>query len=415
MNIKFSTYAKKSGLSQILVRMYYKGFDVSAKLDLFLVEGDWDSELQLAKSSNLVNEKLLKLKSEILIRYNEDYTRGQIINSIWLKRVISDVFDRPHNENSLICQDKYLYFSDFCKYWLDEKSSKWKVNSKDYIGKSLLAQYEKFVEVFCEFEKTLESKIVLKDMSVDDFYEFANYLESAGYNPKTIERQIGRMKFFCLRCDEESIKISPAFRQRIYIDKDDEFDGIYLTEDEVMKIYNKDFSFDEKLQIAKENLLIGVFTGLRKSDYLSNLDLSNIDENYITITTQKTKTKVVIPIHWVIKEIISSRFGQLPPKMNEYEFGKAIKTIGMLCEFDEVVFGKKWNPKKKRKEKGYFKRYELFTTHICRRSMASNLYGKIPDDAILSILGWSNSAMLQRYNQTTKKQHADKLMNYWQK
>jgi integrase len=223
------------------------------------------------------------------------------------------------------------------------------------------------------------------------------------------------MKFFCLRCDEESIKISPAFRQRIYIDKDDEFDGIYLTEDEVMKIYNKDFSFDEKLQIAKENLLIGVFTGLRKSDYLSNLDLSNIDENYITITTQKTKTKVVIPIHRVIKEIISSRFGQLPPKMNEYEFGKAIKTIGMLCEFDEVVFGKKWNPIKKRKEKGYFKRYELFTTHICRRSMASNLYGKIPDDAILSILGWSNSAMLQRYNQTTKKQHADKLMNYWQK
>jgi len=388
---------------------------VSAKLDLFLVEGDWDAELQLAKSSNLVNEKLLKLKSEILIRYNEDYTRGQIINSIWLKRVISNVFDRPHDENSLICQDKYLYFTDFCKYWLKDKSAKWKVNSKEYIGKSLLAQYEKFVDVFCEFEKTLESKIVLKDMSVDDFYEFANYLESAGYNPKTIERQIGRMKFFCLRCDEESIKISPAFRQRIYIDKDDEFDGIYLTEDEVMKIYNKDFSFDEKLQIAKENLLIGVFTGLRKSDYLSNLDLSNIDENYITITTQKTKTKVVIPIHWVIKEIISSRFGQLPPKMNEYEFGKAIKTIGMLCEFDEVVFGKKWNQKKKRKEKGYFKRYELFTTHICRRSMASNLYGKIPDDAILSILGWSNSAMLQRYNQTTKKQHADKLMNYWQK
>jgi integrase len=395
--------------------MYYKGFDVSAKLDLFLEPSDWDSELQLAKSSNLVNEKLLKLKSEILIRYNEDYTRGQIINSIWLKRVISDVFDRPHDENSLICQDKYLYFTDFCKYWLKDKSAKWKVNSKEYIGKSLLAQYEKFVEVFCEFEKTLESKIVLKDMSVDDFYEFANYLESHGYNPKTIERQIGRMKFFCLRCDEESIKISPAFRQRIYIDKDDEFDGIYLTEDEVMKIYNKDFSFDEKLQIAKENLLIGVFTGLRKSDYLSNLDLSNIDENYITITTQKTKTKVVIPIHRVIKEIISSRFGQLPPKMNEYEFGKAIKTIGMLCEFDEVVFGKKWNPIKKRKEKGYFKRYELFTTHICRRSMASNLYGKIPDDAILSILGWSNSAMLQRYNQTTKKQHADKLMNYWQK
>ena len=118
------------------------------------------------------------------------------------------------------------------------------------------------------------------------------------------------------------------------------------------------------------------------SDYLTKLDLNNIKDDYITITTQKTKTKVVIPVHNIVKEIIKNNFGQLPPKMNAYEFGKSIKIIGQICKFDELVFGKKWNADKKRKETGYFKRCELFTSHIARRSMASNLYGKIPNDAI---------------------------------
>jgi len=85
----------------------------------------------------------------------------------------------------------------------------------------------------------------------------------------------------------------------------------------------------------------------------------------------------------------------------------------MICGFDNLVYGKKWNSETKRKERGYYKRYELFTTHICRRSMASNLYGKISDTAIMSIMGWQTSDMLQKYVQTSKKEYANQLKNYW--
>jgi integrase len=413
MNIKFSTYAKKSGLSQVLVRMYYKGFDVSAKLDLFLEPSDWDLELQLAKSSNLVNEKLLKLKSEILIRYNEDYTRGQIINSIWLKRVISDVFDRPHDENSLICQDKYLYFTDFCKYWLKDKSAKWKVNSKEYIGKSLLAQYEKFVEVFCEFEKTLESKIVLKDMSVDDFYEFANYLESAGYNPKTIERQIGRMKFFCLRCDEESIKISPAFRQRIYIDKDDdEIESVYLSEEEIDKIYNLQID-DENLDNARDLLVISCFSGLRVSDLMHSLDTSKVKDGIISIRTKKTGAFVKIPVHFYVSEILNKRLGNLPRKFNDYEYNCLLKILGEKAGINKVVYGKLWDSSKKRKVLGYRPKFMYLSSHCGRRSFCTNLSGKVPDEIIMAVAGWTQSSMKSHYNKTSKTEYANKLKSYW--
>jgi len=413
MNISFKLYQTKKQ-SRIIVRCQIKDLDISFALEIFVDENCWDSELQLLANSPIVNEKLLELKKTILSEYNNSYVTGQIIGKRWLQSIISDVFDRPRFEKKLVNTDANIYLSAFANHWLKTDGKFWKISHNRVIGKTMLGQYQNSADLLTEFERFANRKIVMKDIIIDDFYEFINYLqEECDYNVSTVERIIGRIKFFANRASESGIKISSKWNQRIYIEKDDDIDGVYLNEQEVREIYLKDFSFDPKLQIAKENLLIGIFTGLRVSDYLTNLDLSNISDEYITIITQKTKTKVVIPVHKIVKEIISSRFGQLPPKMNEYEFGKAIKIIGMICEFDNLVLGKKWNSETKRKERGYYKRYELFTTHICRRSMASNLYGKIPDNSIMAILGWANPAMLLKYVQTTKKEHANKLKEYW--
>jgi integrase len=386
---------------------------VSAKLDLFVVPSDWNEELQLTNSSNLVNEKLLKLKSAILSRYNEDFVQGQLINSVWLKRVISDIFDRPHDENSLICQDKYLYYSDFCKYWLKDKSAKWKVNSKSFIGKSLLAQYEKFVDLFCEYEKTRDSKLVLKDISVDDFYEFSNYMENQGYNPKTIERQIGRMKFFCLRCQEESIKISPAFNQRIYIDKDDdEIDSVYLNEEEIDKIYNLQID-DENLDNARDLLVISCFSGLRVSDLMHNLDTSKIKEGIISIRTKKTGAFIRVPVHFYVSEILNKRLGNLPRKFSDYEYNCLLKVLGQKAGINKVVYGKLWDESKKRKVLGYREKWKYFSSHLGRKSFATNLTGKVSDETIMAVAGWTQASMKNHYNKTSKTEHANQLNNYW--
>lgn len=412
MNIVYNLQIGKKS-NQLMLRLYKNKFDVSCGVGISLDARDWNQELQLANSP-IINQKLSELKSNVLRAYNESFIQGTIIDKQFVKNIISECFNRPTKEISQANSDVYVYYSDFANNWLKTKADQWKISAKQTMPKYLKNQYEDFLELFLDYEKMLDGKLVLKDMSIDDFYGFANYCEDEGYNPSTIKRMLSRMKFFCSRASEEGIKVSSAFTQRVFVDDDSsEIEGVYLNEKEVLKIYNTDFSFDPKLQIAKENLLLGVFTGLRCSDYLTNLDLKNIKDSFITITTQKTKIKVVIPVHPIIKEIISNNFGQLPPKMNTYEFGKSIKVIGQICGFDELVFGKKWNPKANRKETGYFKRYELFTTHIARRSMASNLYSKIPNDSILSIMGWKNEQMLFHYVKISKKEHAQKLNEYW--
>ena len=69
----------------------------------------------------------------------------------------------------------------------------------------------------------------------------------------------------------------------------------------------------------------------------------------------------------------------------------------------------------KRKKIGVYKKYELVTSHICRRSFATNTLGVIPNQDIIKIAGWSDEKMLNKYNKTTNKESANKLKEAWKK
>jgi len=414
VNIKFSTYAKKSGLQQVIVRLYYGRFDLSVKLELFVVESDWNDDLQLTNSSNLINEKLLKLKSDLLAKYNEDYVRGILINKQWLNDVISEVFNRPSEEKKLINSDANIYLVEFANEWLKSKSANWKVSHNKIMSKTLKGQYQNAVDLLFEFEQFANYKIVLKDLSIEDFYDFIDYLQQeVKYNISTIERIVGRLKFFCCRAKESGFKISNDYTKRIYLSKEnDEVETIYLNESEIDKIYNLQIE-NEDLDHARDLLVISCYCGLRVSDFMYNLDVSKIKDGIISIKTKKTGAFVKIPVHNYISDILNKRFGNLPKRFNEHEYNTLIKRVGELAKIDNLVFGSLWDADKKRKVKGYNPKFKYFSSHIGRRSLISNLRGKISDEALASIGGWATTNLLDTYNKTTKLEYAKQLNNYW--
>jgi integrase len=413
MNIKFSTYSKKSGLQQVIVRLYYGKFDLSVKLELFVSENDWNDDLQLTNSSNLINEKLLKLKSEILARYNEDYVQGILINKDWLNEIISNIFNRPSEEKGLINLDANIYLVEFANEWLKTKSSTWKVSHSKLMSKTLKGQYQNTVDLLSQYEKFNNCKIVMKDLSIDNFYEFANYLqEEENYNISTVERIIGRLRFFCNRAKENGTKISNQYTKRIYFEKEDEIESVYLNEDEITKIYNLQID-NEDLDHARDLLVISCYCGLRVSDLMHNLDVSKIKDGIISIKTKKTGSFVKIPVHNYIAQILNKRFGNLPKKINEFEYNTLIKKIGEIAKINTITFGSLWDPIKKRKVKGYHPKFKYFSSHLGRKSFTTNLSGKVSDEIIMSCAGWSNSSMKQHYNKTSKTDYALKLEKYW--
>jgi site-specific recombinase XerD len=416
MNIKFNLTKNKKNY-KVSVRVYYKNFDVSLNLDLFAFsDEEWNFSCETFRDNPEANEKLLELKSTILKRYNRDFTKGVLINKSWLQEIVKEVFDRPTNEVALINNDKDIYIVDFSNYWLKTFADSWKTSPKETMSKLVKSQYQKFIDIFSDFQDQKKVRYTLYSLTQDDVYELVNFLEEDDYNSATIERYVGRLKFFLNRAAEMSLKVSQVRNQRIYIDKESsEVESVYLNEEEIKKIYNLDLSHDFELDNARDNLVISCFSGLRVSDLMVGLNTDNIKEGFISVKTKKTKTFVTIPVHSYCESILRKRFGQLPKKTTTFEYNRLIRIVCQLAEIDNQILAKTWNPLKKRKEIKYVKKYEAIGSHTARRSFASNLYGKVPNEVIQSVAGWSSSEMLNHYNKISKKDYAEQLKDFWNK
>ncbi len=412
MNITYSLQGRKE-VKKLLVRMRYSKLDISCSTNIMLKDAEWDLESQSVINNPELNISLQQLKTDLLKDYNKDFSTGKIVDKIWVASAIKNSFNRPKEETKLINPAHTIYFVDFALWWLENHANDWNVSSKKKMGLPLQNQYKKFVSIVSEYESVISERLQLRNIRISDLKSFADYLETEFYQVSTIERHVGRFRFFLNRALEHNIEVSNSFKQRIYFDKDDDLDKVYLDEKEILTILKKDFSFDPELDIAKQNLLILLHSGLRIGDFMKNLDISNISNGVIKIKTQKTGQPVVIPVHKIVLDIINRNHGNLPPKMHSWEFNKAIKTICMVCEIDEVVEGKVFDSKKKRKIRSFYKKYELITAHSTRRGFVSIYKDKISKEAMCSILGWSSDQMIAVYNQRSKNDYAKELQLYW--
>ena len=410
MKIQFKLQATKNPLKKIYVRMYQGDFDIQSSTNLLVSEFTWDQKNQ--KCSNLeLDIKIQKLKIFIAESFNNDYFNGVSFDKDWLIFTIGKFFNRV--DGSLMEDKHKVYFSDFISWWLTNFSSKWKVSATKLMDDRLKYHYELFLSKILLFEKA-NKKIKLVDITNDFMYDFVSYLKEQNYGSKTIQNDIVSFKFFCNRVLEKGFAINKDFKQRVIVDKQSsELEGVYLNESEIKSLYNLDLSHDYRMDNARDNLIISCYTGLRISDFMDNLHTENIKDNVISIKTQKTGSFVKIPLHPMVKDILDKRFGNLPIKMTSTEYNKRIKTVCMLAGIDSVMYGSVMDKKTKRKKLGYYKKYELITSHVGRKSLATNLFGKVPNEVIQAIAGWSNSTMLNYYNKTTKSDYAKQLNDFW--
>ncbi len=68
-------------------------------------------------------------------------------------------------------------------------------------------------------------------------------------------------------------------------------------------------------------------------------------------------------------------------------FNKQIKALCKIAEIDELVLGFKNSPKTRKKEIVEAPKYEFVTSHIMRRSFASNYYDEIETPLLMNITG----------------------------
>lgn len=62
-----------------------------------------------------------------------------------------------------------------------------------------------------------------------------------------------------------------------------------------------------------------------------------------------------------------------------------------------------------------YPKYELVSSHICRRTFATNLYGQIDTMTIMKITGHATERQFLNYIKITPKEYALRLKALWQR
>lgn len=403
----------------------YIRFTNGRKLDrwtptnVFVDAKKWDAKRQKIKGStptiNKINSKLTKLKTELLDEFNLASISGVIIDKYWVDETVAKCLSQQYNRKDI--EEERIYFSDYAQHWLDNKSDDWQTGPHSKMSKRLKIQYQSLLNLFKVFEG--KKKIKLTEIDKELLLRFSEYLNDKDYQYQTVKRYMNRIRFFCNRAIEDQIKVNPRYNSNIYLNKSKTVKSPYLNEDEIQAIYNYDFSYSKHLDNVRDNFIIGLWTGLRVSDFLTQLNINLIKDDFIDIKTKKTNTFVSLPLHPMIVEILDKRNGELPEKVTTNTFNKRVKEICMIVGIDNLMEGKlvvlDKKTKRKRKVYGTYKKYQLVSSHICRRSFATNLFGKIPNQVLMKLGGWTTESVMLNYISKSSREHAEYLGNFWKK
>jgi hypothetical protein len=410
MNIRYKLLGTRE-YKKIYVRLYHHKLDIPVNTNLITKTEDWDATAQLFKRNNIANKQLIELKINIENAFNSDYATGTIINKDWLTNIVAKTFLRPSKEENLINPPHTIYLCDFGQYWLDNHAKTYRTENATFFTPKAITQHTKALQQLKEFQGNRQIKMI--DFDLTEIKNFYYFLIDQDYAVNTAKKTLTEVKFLCKRAKELKFNINLDFEVKtVFKDNSPEIEDIYLNESEIETIFKHDFSNDEYLDYVRDNFIINLWTGIRINDFV-NLDQNNFINGIIETTTSKTNTIVKIPLHPQVKAVLAKRNGLLPPKVTETEYNIQIKEICRICGINAQTFGKVFDSTIQRKVAKYYHKYELVTSHIARRSFATNLSNKLSSQAISKIAGWSTDKMAKHYNKKSKLETAQELENIW--
>lgn len=418
-NVKFIIKSKKNPAS--IYARFYKGraIDFTVNTNYLINPKYWSEKQQRVtlSSATKVNEldltkKLQDLKEFIINSYTAHYSEGGLINKDWLNKTILKFNNRPQDESL----NHEIYFVPFVDKYI--KDSKTRINpvTNELIKPKTIDKYETTLKRLREFQIKEQITLRIWDIDLSFHRAFTSFLRIEGnYGGSTINKYLSQIKTFCREAKTLGLKVNPEFEHRNFTAKSVKAIDVYLDEDEIDKIFNADYKDNDRLNNVRQLMIIGLWTGLRISD-LKRINEFNITDKEIQIVDSvKTNIAIKIPIHKHVRAVINENKGQLPRIISDAKFNLYMKEVCKDVGITQIVMGNKRNPETNRKEKGYYPKYELVSSHTNRRSFASNLYGKLPNQTIMSITGHKSEQQFIRYVKKTLEEHVEMIREYWEK
>ena len=403
----------KSENSQIYIRYSIDRKKVLWRKSGHVIDSKYWSEtlsqpIQKTDALKNLKSKLDKLSTFINDKYNDGVSEGTEFTGEWLQLQI-DVFNKKTPVLELDVLTNYI------QKYIDEAPFKQNQNKGLGLSKGRVQNLKLFKNTILKYEvEVLKGKsILVKEVNLQFLEKYKMWMFGKGYSTNYVGKNIANFRTVCRDAFKNDIETSTQIKNFKGISESKEpQDVIVLSEAEQYDI-KKALLTREALINARKWLLLGCLIGQRAGDLLS-VTIDNIKQlqagKIIELKQKKTGKLVAIPLSPSAIEIIESG---MPYKISLSRFNEYIKDVCKEAGLDTPT---KWRKKEKQGEPSVLKispKHEAVSSHICRRSFATNFYGKIPTPYLMNITAHGTERMFLTYIGKTSYDNANQMFEYF--
>lgn len=436
MELKFTLKDAKEKQTLLYAVCYHDSKRIKVSTGLKVVSETWSAKMQRCEISsrftervNRASRKVNKLLDEILEKWKRTTEEG---NTLWrqsklhtreeiikgdLAYIVSRVMKAEEEEEEKKQITPLQYFDKY----VEEMCHKVDSRTGRYIGERTQVHHRTVLKRIKAF---MEEKHIKDDFSVfDERFErlFTDWAyTSKNYRQNTIPATFSVLKVWLNAAKAERLFDGETYKK--YVSKGADVDNIYLTKDEIERMYRLDIpsliakgEIDAKSTIEKTRdlFVIGCWTGLRRSD-INRLEkaLFDIEKRTITIVTEKTGEMVTIPMHPFIEELYKKYDGNFPKLTDKANTNRHLQEIGRHAQIDDNVMVKETRGGKI--DSHIYKKYQLIRMHTARRSFATNMFlDGMPTINIMKFTGHTTETNFLKYIKITREENAEMMRKFF--
>uniref|UniRef100_UPI00404835FA site-specific integrase n=2 Tax=Flavobacterium sp. TaxID=239 RepID=UPI00404835FA len=371
-----STKANANGLLPIYVRLTVDGKRLEFSTKKFVEKSKWSNELSKMKGTTeearSINSYLDLIKSKVLDAQMELIHRNQTLS---IENFKSKLLGTEERQRMLV------------PIFKDHNNKIKELVGKEY-APGTLERYTTSLKHTIEF---MQWKYNISDIDITKIdhafitdYEFwlRSVRNCANNTAVKYLKNFNKIIKLCLANDWLDKNPFANYKSKVK-----EVERVYLTEEEIQSIIEKDFK-TERLSLVRDIFLFSCFTGLAYID-VKNLTKSHISfgidgEKWIFTHRQKTESASKIPILPVTQMIIDkyenhpqcNNEHKLLPILSNQKMNAYLKEIAAICEIEKEL-----------------------TFHIARHTFATTvtLTNGVPIESVSKMLGHKNLRTTQHY------------------
>lgn len=363
----------------------------------------WDSELQRA-NPRLTRNNIIKGQLKSLNHFLNSY-ESKIFD---IERVIRS--KQPDTGFSIIAEAIKRQFDKKKDGLFDIYNDFLKIKRQE-VSKPAIQKFQRIKSLLQEYQKYFHETLTFDKITPVFFSKFYAYLvENKSMLNNTANKNIQFLKTFLIWANNNGYTDNSSYK--VFKAKSESNEVIYLTEPELMKLYNLQLT-EERLERVRDIFVFQCFTGVRYSD-IQNISREDIKNSTWNVRTQKTHQIIEIPLNSYALSILA-RYNEYPkplPVISNQKMNTYLKELCKLAGIDESIRTIKY--KGSERIEASYKKYEVIGTHTARRTFVSlSLQKGMKPENIMAITGHTTYRMMQKYLKIDYKHLRDEMDKVW--